>query len=215
VKTIKPRLQPTAEVYSAARLHADQILPVLERLGPGAIAIVFDGFSEKHPSNARNLPRLLGESFPADAGGFDCIIDFPGQRWFFLRSTKWQQVRDAALAVLNRTGLIRFARVFIAENANTLTACWPACAGTLNFSSDRVDSRPHAGIAARPFPASDNETRRHNWRNSIASFLSNLFKRLSGPLPAADCSNGERLTRGCPPAREPGTVPSCYETSSL
>ncbi|NOS68663.1 MAG: hypothetical protein HOP33_01865 [Verrucomicrobia bacterium] len=197
MKTITPRLQPTDEVVSELFLHANQLVPVLDRVG-NAVAVCFDGFTDRHPLNKRDLPRLLAAGFPESSGAFECTVDIPGQRWFILRASAVEIVRDAALAVLRRIGLLRFARVFVSEQHRTLVAYWPVPGERLDFSSVSLDLQPRAGLAASPHPATANEPRPAIAGNTTSNRFTKLLQKLLLPLAHLKPGKGrEPFTKRC------------------
>jgi hypothetical protein len=163
LRKFKLRLLPDAEVFATAVAHAGTLSPALQQAGIGAVAVLFDGFSERHPSLnhrvARRLPRLLSESFPFGSGGDPSIVDIPGQRWFFIAARHSDLVLAGVMAVLSRTGLARVARVFMVESERTLFSQWPDPGQQLIFPV-RSDLRPVASTTASPSPLAANSEKK-------------------------------------------------------
>ena len=157
--------------------HAGQLVSVLDRVGD-AVAVCFPGYTVQHPVNFRKVSKLLAGSFPEGCGAFECVCDLPAQRWFILRATDLQAVEAGVTAILNRTGLIRFARIYVSGQPRLLVATWPTPGECIDFFDVSLDLQPHAGIAASPPPATDVEPR----PATAGNIATNPFARLCHSL---------------------------------
>lgn len=175
MKTITPRLQPTATVTAEAVRHSEQFVAMLAELGT-SVAVCFDGYTERHPANQRNVPKLLATSVGAAEETVRPLY-IPGQRWLFVPITgDLAQGCGNVMAVLRRIGLLRFARVFLSEGSRALVTWWPVLGDRLEFSVS-TDLRPRAGLAAFPSPATDSEPRPANAGNIATNCFTKLLPR--------------------------------------
>lgn len=177
LKLPEPKLlQTDADFAAIAQRNASTLRPILDRL-EGGLAVAFDEVTARHPLHRRNLPRLLTEAC-GETGTFDSCRGFESQRWYFIKAQDIASATLAAQKVLQRIGLLRFARIFAIEPNASLVEVWPRRSAAHTISLNGPTDSLRAGADCQPsLPqlATETKTRETPRTNPKLPFLKRLF----------------------------------------